>query len=735
MNINRFENKLQSILSKLRVGRRLAISVVVLVLPLTVLGYIYVQSKIYAAQTAQLEKNAADYLTPLDSFMRHTAEHRGMSNLYLNGNQSVLPKLRELEEKIKKDLTDLESKNGLVNAQIKAQEKTAAIKSAWTTLKNEILYLSPAASFSRHTALIKQALELNNIITKTSILILDTTPETWYLVDATALHGTALAEKIGVLRGFATGLVQKGTAEPSEQITIATQIASVNEEFDAVKRSLSGVYTYAPNLNSEINPKVSSTESKLRTFLAYAESLSRGETLTISAPAFFALGTAALDEQNQLRDTSIGIFHRLLNSMVTKLVFAQWLAVLMIISIVLIALLIAFITVRSVTNPVGLLTGVVDRLAKGDNDARANLDTPDEIGTLARQFDTMMDERLAVQEAIQKENNQLNDSILALLQAVAQLARRDLTIKMPVTEDVTGTLSDALNLLSSETAKVLQDVSNISADVTSASLKVQQQSDAVMVVAANERREVELTATSLAAAAQAMDDIAELAKICNIAADNAIETTAIALQTVNGTVGGINSIRDTIRETEKRIKRLGERSQEISGVVSLINSIAERTHILALNASMHAASAGEAGRGFAVVADEVQRLAENSRQATAQIATMVNNIQSETSETVSTMNTAISQVVEGSKLAEQAGEQMKRTQETTATLVASVQKIAHSSQEQAKASNELLTRAKAIQTSSQETSTKLEEQTTDTNNLVEYAKSLLGAVRLFKLPA
>ncbi len=735
MNIIRYENKLQGILSKLRVGRRLAISVVVLVFPLTILGYVYVQSKIEAAQTAKHEKDGADYLKPLDQFMRHTAEHRGLSNLYLKGNQSILPKIREVEEKVQKDLTDLEAKNSLVDAQLKAKEKTAAIKSAWSTLRNEVTYLAPEDSFSRHTALIKQALELNNNITKSSILIADTTPETWYLMDATALHGAILAEKIGVLRGFATGLIQKGSAEPSEQITIATQIASVNEEFEAVKRSLSSVYIYAPNLNAEINPKVSSTEIKLRTFLSYAEALSRGETLTITPPEFFALGTAALDEQNRLRDTSIGVFHHLLNDIVAKHVFAEWLAILLIVGIVLLALLTAFVTVRSVTNPVGLLTGVVDQLAKGDNDARANMDTPDEIGTLARQFDTMMDERQAVQEAIQKENNQLNDSILALLQAVAQLARRDLTVKMPVTEDVTGTLSDALNLLSSETAKVLQDVSNISADVTSASLKVQQQSDAVMIVAANEQREVELTATSLAAAAQAMDNISELAKICNTAADNAIESTAIALQTVNGTVGGINSIRDTIRETEKRIKRLGERSQEISGVVSLINSIAERTHILALNASMHAASAGEAGRGFAVVADEVQRLAENSRQATAQIATMVNNIQSETSETVTTMNTAISQVVEGSKLAEQAGEQMKRTQETTATLVASVQKIAHSSQEQAKASNELLTRAKAIQTSSQETSTKLAEQTTDTNNLVEYAKSLLGAVRLFKLPA
>ena len=110
-----------------------------------------------------------------------------------------------------------------------------------------------------------------------------------------------------------------------------------------------------------------------------------------------------------------------------------------------------------------------------------------------------------------------------------------------------------------------------------------------------EREEVEKTTTELAEAAHAMNHIAELAQACNIAADNAIKSTQTALDTVTSTVTGINSTRDTIRETEKRIKRLGERSQEINGVVNIINTIAERTHILALNASMHAASAGEAG--------------------------------------------------------------------------------------------------------------------------------------------
>ncbi len=389
----------------------------------------------------------------------------------------------------------------------------------------------------------------------------------------------------------------------------------------------------------------------------------------------------------------------------------------------------------ALVSPVQHLVQTIEKLAAGDDTARTGLQTRDELGELGRAFDQMMEERVAIQKRIQKENEQLNNSVLSLLQGVAMLANRDLTGKVPVAEDVTGSVADAINLMTNQTATVLQSVSDISADVTSASLKVKQQSDIVTEVAEKEQHEVEQTAQSLEAAAQSMDKIAELAKVCSNAADNAIKTTQTALETVTNTVNGINSTRDTIRETEKRIKRLGERSQEISGVVGLINTIAERTHILALNASMHAASAGEAGRGFAVVADEVQRLAENARQATAQIATLVQNIQVETADTVNTMNAAISQVVEGSRLAEAAGAQMKLTQSTTTELVDFVQLIAESSQAQAASTNELLGRAQEIKKSTQQTRQQLEAQNQQTSRLVEYARSLLETVRVFKLPA
>jgi len=367
-------------------------------------------------------------------------------------------------------------------------------------------------------------------------------------------------------------------------------------------------------------------------------------------------------------------------------------------------------------------------------DARARLTSRDEIGELAQQFDQMMDERQAIADRMRIENDNLNNSIVALLGAAGRLSNKDLTVRAPVAEDVTGALSDAINTVAEETGKVLSEVIDIAQQVSLSAQEVSAQSDSVMIVATDERRTVEKTAIDLGRASETMLQIAKLATLCNDAATKAIGTTDKAEGTVLSTVEGIAQIRDTIRETEKRIKRLGERSQEISGVVSLINSIAERTHILALNASMHAASAGEAGRGFAVVANEVQRLAENAQEATSKIAELVRNIQVETSDTVVTMNEAITKVVSGTELAERAGAQMRETRVTTAELVTLVQRIASDSKEQAHATEVLRERAGEIEASTRRTFEQLQGQVGHTNLLVSYSASLLRSVAVFKLP-
>jgi methyl-accepting chemotaxis protein len=387
-----------------------------------------------------------------------------------------------------------------------------------------------------------------------------------------------------------------------------------------------------------------------------------------------------------------------------------------------------------VTIPLNRLKSTVLDLQAGNFEARSKMKDKDEFGDLGRALDTLLDDRTAQLSKITKENEMLNNSVIEIMQAVGTIATsKDLSMKVPVTEDVTGAISDALNLLTDETSKVLRNVGNVSRDVAQATVAVKSQSELANQAAAREQQEVQFAATELATAARALNEIAEQARLCNIAAEQAVVTTGGAMEIVSGTVQGIAQSRDLIRETEKRIKRLGERSQEIGQVVNIIQGIAERTGILALNASMHAAAAGEAGRSFAVVADEVKRLSESARESTSQIGRLITAIQTETNETVVAMNQAITQVVEISRLADDAGKEMRRTQEQTTGLAASVRDIAFTSSEQAKAGAALQDRAVVILEASNETARQLSSQAVETRKLVDYAKSLLEEVRVFKV--
>ncbi len=389
----------------------------------------------------------------------------------------------------------------------------------------------------------------------------------------------------------------------------------------------------------------------------------------------------------------------------------------------------------SITSPIKSISQVVEQVVRGDLDARTGLTSNDELGQLAQAFDSMLQERVATMTRESDENEKLNNSVISLLEAVSDLSERDLTVSVPVAEDVTGPVADAMNMMANETARVLGQIRDISSRVANSAAMVETQGSKINQLADDERQIIEDTMTKLDEASKAMNLIARQAKASNDIAAKATHSTQEALEKVTQTAVGMNEIRETIAETEKRIKRLGERSQEINGVVEIINNIAERTHILALNASMQAAAAGEAGRGFSVVANEVQRLAESSRDSTSEIAGLVGNIQAETAETMAAMNRAIAQVVEGSELAQACGVQMQTTQQTTAELVAAVEMIAKRSLLQARVNNSLRDQTQQAQKSTQETNAELKLQADQTSNLVEFSRQLIESVSVFKLPA
>jgi len=260
-----------------------------------------------------------------------------------------------------------------------------------------------------------------------------------------------------------------------------------------------------------------------------------------------------------------------------------YLAVLVISFVMIVA--IAFISLSRFGHSVSTISNTLDAARSGDLDARSSLGEKDALVNISQALDDFLDQRVAVEKQSRLENKELSNAVVNLLHGVHRLSKKDLTARVEVTEDATGPIADSLNLLADEIAKVLQGVVDISDKISHTCHSVKDQSDTVVNLSGDERMQIDSANAELLAASKAMVEIATLAQTCNAAADEAIQTTATAKDTVEGTVEEITKIRETIRETEKRIKRLGERSQEISSVVSLINSIAERTHILALNAS------------------------------------------------------------------------------------------------------------------------------------------------------
>jgi len=393
-----------------------------------------------------------------------------------------------------------------------------------------------------------------------------------------------------------------------------------------------------------------------------------------------------------------------------------------------------YLIYKSIVFPMAHMQSVIGRINRGRTKARVKILSNDELADLGIAFNKLFDERIDQLETQSKENDRLNNSIISLIQALGAIAKKDLTVKVPVSSDITGTISDAVNLLTTETASTLHEVKGISREVNDASENLQKQSTLVMQFAESERLQILATSKALKVLASAMAEVAEQSEQADKSATEAISSTQSAKKAVVETVSGIRTIRETISETEKRTKRLGDRSQEISGIVNLINTIAERTHILALNASMHAASAGEAGKGFAVVAEEVQRLAESARQSTDEISAMVNNMRVETSDTVTIMNKLISQVADGSKLAEQAGKEMEITENATRELVETVKQIATQAVQQSAVANRVRDRSTIIRSFSDKTEKQLKEQKIYTDNLGQYAEALVDRVNAFALP-
>ncbi|AKO16824.1 methyl-accepting chemotaxis protein [Xanthomonas oryzae] len=332
-------------------------------------------------------------------------------------------------------------------------------------------------------------------------------------------------------------------------------------------------------------------------------------------------------------------------------------------------------------------------------------------------------------------NSRNQQAIMRLLDEISSLGEGDLTVKASVTEDMTGAIADAINYAVDELRHLVTTINDTSAKVAVSTQETQATAMQLAEAAGQQANQITTASERISEIAASIEQVSRNSTESAEVAQRSVVIAAEGAGVVRETIQGMDQIRDQIQETSKRIKRLGESSQEIGSIVKLINDISEQTNILALNAAVQAASAGEAGRGFAVVADEVQRLAERTSSATRRIEGLVQTIQADTNEAVSSMEQTTSEVVSGARLAEDAGTALTEIERVSNALNNLIKNISIAAHQQSAAATDITQTMGVIRQITSQTSQGAEQTAESIGNLAQLAADLRRSVADFKLPA
>jgi twitching motility protein PilJ len=386
---------------------------------------------------------------------------------------------------------------------------------------------------------------------------------------------------------------------------------------------------------------------------------------------------------------------------------------------------------RRVIAPVSELASFAEKLAAGDGRAKVDISSSDEFGLIAENLNRSA-AKLARAGGNQDASEALQRSITDLLNLINQVSRGDLTMRGRVTNDALGNVTDSVNLMLDNFTAVIERVRKAAIDVSTSASHILYAADEMTTGATQQDQEITNTSSAVEELTVSMKQVSNNAEASAEAARRALDAAEQGNRAVRDTLDGMQRIRASVQATAKKIKSLGDRSLEISEIINVINDITEQTNLLALNAAIEAARAGEAGRGFAVVADEVRKLAEHSRSATKDIAALIKAIQAETNEAVVVMEEGTKEVEVGAGLADQAGKALEAISNVVRQSAELVQEISLASKQQVRGTEGVANAMQIISGITRQTSQGARQTVSTVGDMVKLSEQLNEALAQFR---